>query len=200
MNVKCTVVFSLYLNTCLTRIKDLPDMHHPVFGLVQLLLKKIGYMLGVLNDTEIEEVLKNQIIGRIGCHADDTTYVVPTSYAYDGEKIYCHSFDGMKIDLMRKNPKICFEVDILQHMALWKSVIVWGRYHEITDKEERNEALQKLLQRQLPILPSVTTHLSSSWPFPPEDLTKIKGVVYSITPEKKTGRFEDDQNSPSFAG
>ena len=42
-------------------------------------------MLGKLNSIEIEEVLTHQIIGRIGCHSNDMSYVVPISYDYDGD-------------------------------------------------------------------------------------------------------------------
>ena len=64
-------------------------------------------MLRELNDTQIEDLLKSQLIGRIGCHSDGVTYVVPVNYVYDGINIYCHSAKGMKIDLMQKNPEVC---------------------------------------------------------------------------------------------
>ena len=50
-------------------------------------LRKNQSMFGTLNTEEIETLLHNQIIGRIGCQFDNTTYVVPISYAYDGEFI-----------------------------------------------------------------------------------------------------------------
>ena len=53
-------------------------------------------MFGTLNPIEIESVLHGQIIGRIGCHIDNTTYVVPISYAYDGEFIYALTNEGLK--------------------------------------------------------------------------------------------------------
>lgn len=81
-------------------------------------------MLGVLDNNELEVVLNNALIGRIGCHADDTTYVVPMSYAFDGEYIYGHANEGMKIRMMRKNPKVCFQVDDMRDMANWKSAIL----------------------------------------------------------------------------
>jgi nitroimidazol reductase NimA-like FMN-containing flavoprotein (pyridoxamine 5'-phosphate oxidase superfamily) len=42
-------------------------------------------MFGRLNSVEIEEVLTNQIIGRIACHTYDINYIVAISYAYKGE-------------------------------------------------------------------------------------------------------------------
>jgi len=68
-------------------------------------------MFGELSQNEIEDLLHQQVIGRIGCHADDTTYVVPISYAYDGQYVYGHTREGMKLNLMRKNRNICFEID-----------------------------------------------------------------------------------------
>ena len=69
-------------------------------------------MLGKLTLLQIEEVIKGQIVGRIGCHANGMTYVVPVSYAYDGDYIYVRTFEGLKLDMMRKNPKVCFEIEI----------------------------------------------------------------------------------------
>ena len=49
-------------------------------------------MLGKLNNVEFEELLTQQIIGRIACHANDMSYIVPISYAYDGECFYARTF------------------------------------------------------------------------------------------------------------
>src|ERR1700687_4768012 len=117
-------------------------------------------MIGKLNDTETEGILKCQVVGRIGCHADGLTYVVPVSYAYDGKDIYVHTFEGMKLKMMRKNPHVCFEADVLKDMANWQSVIAWGEYEELTEPDKRIKALQILLNRKLPLLSSITTHLS----------------------------------------
>ena len=158
-------------------------------------------MFGKLNADQIEEVLKNQVIGRIGCHADDITYIVPVSYAYDGEYIYGHTFEGMKVNMMRKNPKVCFQADKMKDrdMANWQSVIAWGEFEELKQPDERRLALQKLNDRKLPLISSETMHLSTQWPFLPEDAESIKGIVYRIRLKEKTGRFEKSNNSSFFA-
>jgi nitroimidazol reductase NimA-like FMN-containing flavoprotein (pyridoxamine 5'-phosphate oxidase superfamily) len=153
-------------------------------------------MFGKLSPAEIEEVLKRQFIGHIGCHVDDITYVVPISYAYDGVYIYGHTFEGMKVNMMRKNPKVCFQVDTMRNMANWKSVISWGEYEELKEKEERNHALQQLIDRTLPVITSKTVQLTPQWPFPSKDTESIKGIVYRIRLREKTGRFEN--NSETF--
>jgi len=79
-------------------------------------------MFGDLDPLEIDRILHNQILGRIGCHADHITYIVPISYAYDGEYIYAITREGMKINIMRQNPQVCFEVEQIPDMANWQSL------------------------------------------------------------------------------
>ncbi len=148
-------------------------------------------MMGKLAEPQIEEVLKKQIFGRIGCHADDTTYIVPISFAYDGRNIYCHSLQGKKIEMMRKNPNVCFEVDIMENMGNWESVICWGSFEEINDPEQRKHAVELLLHRHLPIVSSETVKLTQSWPFYKDgEEGEVDGVIFRILLREKTGRYE----------
>jgi nitroimidazol reductase NimA-like FMN-containing flavoprotein (pyridoxamine 5'-phosphate oxidase superfamily) len=154
-------------------------------------------MFGILNQGEIEEVLHTQIVGRIGCHADGVTYIVPISYAYDGENIFAHTLEGMKLNMMRKNPDVCFEVDTMQNIASWRSVISWGRFEELIHPKERRNALEKLHERVLPMAASATARLSSEYPYISKDVNQIEGVVFRIQLHKKTGKFENN-SVPSF--
>ena len=139
---------------------------------------------------EIEDVLNQQLIGRLGCYADGKIYVVPVSYAYDGEFIYAIGRDGMKMRMMRKNPEVCLQVDTLGNTASWESVILWGRFEELKDGKERNEALHKLMNRIVPAYSSELMHISPHWPFPSDQPEEIKGIVYRIRISEKSGRFE----------
>ncbi len=148
-------------------------------------------MFGELKDAEIKEMLGRYFIGRIGCHANGRTYVVPISYAFDGQYIYIHTQEGMKLNMMRENPQVCFELDAMEDKLIWKSVIIWGSFQEITDPVERSNALKKLLDRVYPFIISKKMKLGTHWPFPPDDLNNIKGVVFRIRIEEMTGRFEE---------
>ena len=87
-------------------------------------------MIGILDSKEIDNLLRSQIMGRIACSWEGNTYVVPISYAYDGEFIYCHTEEGKKMNMMRHNSKVCFEVDDLKNMANWRSVVIEGVFEE----------------------------------------------------------------------
>jgi len=151
---------------------------------------KTTTMFGNLGEDAIETILRRQIIGHIGCHANDTTYVVPISYAYEDGYIYAHSEEGMKINMMRQNPKVCFEVYRMENMGNWQCVVGWGNYDEITNATEREAALKVLIKRDLPVITSKTVQLTEEWPFLPEDLNTIPGIVFRIKLTMKTGRYE----------
>ncbi len=150
-------------------------------------------MIGKLNEQQIEEVLKTQVLGRIACHANDVTYIVPIVYAYDENSIIARSNDGLKIDIMRKNPKVCFEVEDIKDLANWKTVILWGDFVEITEAEDRTNAIDKLLHRHLPMVTGEMARFTPNWPFKPDNLNEIEGIIYKIDITKRTGRFENYQ-------
>lgn len=85
-----------------------------------------------LSSTEIDAFLHEQVVGRVGCHFDGKTYVVPVIYAWDGSYAYVYSTEGQKISMMRANPSVCFEVDEYLTGGGWRSVIIQGAYEELT--------------------------------------------------------------------
>ncbi|HPH47800.1 MAG TPA: pyridoxamine 5'-phosphate oxidase family protein, partial [Chryseolinea sp.] len=92
-------------------------------------------MIGTLNKLQIDFLLRSELLGRIGCSADGITYVIPITYVYDGKYILAHTREGTKIEMMRKNANVCFEVDRIQDMANWQSVIIQGKYEELSGKK-----------------------------------------------------------------
>lgn len=84
-----------------------------------------------MQPSEIDQFLRSQVVGRVGCHVGGTTYVVPVIYAWDGECAYVYSVEGQKVRMMRENPKVCFEVDEYMAGGGWRSVIIQGSYEEL---------------------------------------------------------------------
>jgi len=87
-----------------------------------------------LTRAECEAFLGDELVGRIGCHAEGRTYVVPVIYAYDGDAFHVASRDGRKVRMMRANPEVCFEVDRYERGS-WRSVIAEGRFEELAGAE-----------------------------------------------------------------
>jgi nitroimidazol reductase NimA-like FMN-containing flavoprotein (pyridoxamine 5'-phosphate oxidase superfamily) len=146
--------------------------------------------MGELTTDEIENLLHTTVLGRIGCSDGQLIYVVPISFVYDGTYVYCHTHEGLKTKMLRKNPGLCFEVELLKDLANWQTVITHGIFEELTDAALRLDALQKLNARKLPVITSQTTRLTTEWPFASEALGQLEGVTFRIRLHSKTGRFE----------
>ena len=132
----------------------------------------------VLPPNQIEALLEHSVIGRICCCAHGATgdgrpYVVPIAYGYDGENICAHSGPGRKIDFMRAEPRVTFEVDEGMAPDRWRSVIVEAEFEEITEPAQRETALRTLYPA----------------PDPMPDLG-AQTVVFRLAITAKTGRYE----------
>ncbi|GAA0892897.1 pyridoxamine 5'-phosphate oxidase family protein [Fulvivirga kasyanovii] len=147
-------------------------------------------MLGNLTDKQVDYVLYSQVIGRIGCYADGEIFVVPVTYAFDGQYIYAHSKEGKKIEMMRANSQVCFEVEDMDNLANWRCAIIWGTYEELKDQQSQKEALQVLNDRIMPLLTSETARAHRQTMIPQVVEKEKKPIIYRIKVEKKTGRFE----------
>lgn len=148
-------------------------------------------MLGELNEEQIEDLLMSLPVGRIGCHADGVTYIVPINYVYDGTSVYAHSAKGMKIDMMRKNPEVCFQADAIDNLTNWESVICWGKFQEITDMQEKQDTMQKLIDRVMPLMRGNMAQPSHGFTSNASDVGGVvELILYKIVLTKKTGRFE----------
>jgi len=152
---------------------------------------KFKAMLGELSDVQIENLLKQQVIGRIACQENGVPYIIPINYFYDGKHIFCHSSMGKKIEIMRKHPNVCFEVDDIKSVFNWQSVIAVGKFEEITDMDEKERAMQGLIHRIMPFADKPKDHPSHAIAENENDIaTKVELIIFKIDLVKKTGRFE----------
>jgi nitroimidazol reductase NimA-like FMN-containing flavoprotein (pyridoxamine 5'-phosphate oxidase superfamily) len=135
-------------------------------------------LIRVLPPEGIEALLRTAVVGRIACCAhgavgDGRPYLVPLAYGYDGEAVYAHSGPGRKLDLMRAEPRVTFEVDQADAPDRWRSVIAEGTFEEIDDPAERTLALRVIYP-------------------PPAEIPDLgsQTVVFRIRLTARTGRFE----------
>ena len=147
-------------------------------------------MLGKLNDTQINNVLCSQVVGRLACTDGKQPYIVPVTYTYDGEYIYGQTNEGTKLEVLRTNPLVCFEVDMMIDMANWQSVIVFGKFEELKN-EEAIKAREILIGHVFPLMTSSTIHTHEHEVTEElDDSNWLKSVMYRIKIKNVTGRFE----------
>jgi hypothetical protein len=101
----------------------------------------------------IDSIIRRSQVCRIALCEGETPYIVPMCFGYDGASLFLHSAaEGRKIDILRKNPRICFEFDADCEVVAGekpcsfsmrsRSVIGSGRAVFLEAPEERQEALK----------------------------------------------------------
>ena len=136
---------------------------------------------------EIDQFLTCARIGRLGMVLQNGPYVVPMGFAYSDRKVFFHTCSkGLKMETLRKNPNICFEVDeALSDATMSKSVIIFGTAEIIEDKQRMIPYLQKLIDKyRVPL--GFDEYMSKPGRNREAELKAVR--ICLITPTKITGR------------
>lgn len=149
-------------------------------------------MNGELNEQQINNILTSQLIGRLACSDGKYPYIVPVTFSYDGNYIYAQSIEGKKLDVLRKNPNVCFEVDIANDISNWQSAVVYGQFEEL-EKEAAEEARTILFDKAMPLMTKSMIHQhehdeGQGHELP--DKNRVKPIMFRIKINEKSGRFQ----------
>ncbi len=97
------------------------------------------------------DLLARAQLGRLACAHEGQPCIAPIYYAYDDNYLYSFSTLGQKITWMRANPLVCVEVDELVSPQDWATVVVLGKYEELSDTSQYDGYRKRaydLLQRR----------------------------------------------------
>lgn len=136
---------------------------------------------------EIDELIRGSTVCRLGLADGGTPYVVPMCFGYDGTNLFFHSARaGMKIDILKKNDRICFEFDEYGEIEKadkpcdfgisYKSVIGFGRATLLQDEDEKRKALDAIMAQYTDV----------EFDYPPPMLKAV--AVFRIDIESITGK------------
>lgn len=106
----------------------------------------------------IDSVMKEAEICRIALCEDNEPYIVPMNFGYNNGYLYVHSAkEGKKLDILRRNNKVCFEVDIKTEIVRNEKICDWGmKYYSVIGKgevtflldiEKKIQALNKIVEK-----------------------------------------------------
>jgi nitroimidazol reductase NimA-like FMN-containing flavoprotein (pyridoxamine 5'-phosphate oxidase superfamily) len=148
--------------------------------------------------SECRRALERAHFGRLACARDNEPYIMPMNFSADGQYLYLYGFTtlGQKVEWMRTNPRVCFEIDSVVTHDQWMSVIVTGSYEELPDTPEFEAARQRAhahLQKR--VLWWEPAYISQVHRDQPHSLTPI---FFRIKIEKITGHRanSDDNETP----
>jgi nitroimidazol reductase NimA-like FMN-containing flavoprotein (pyridoxamine 5'-phosphate oxidase superfamily) len=104
-----------------------------------------------MDRTECIALIRSSSLARLACENNGQPYVVPITYAADGNYLYSFSLHGQKLLWMRANPNVCVQIDQFGESREWRSVVIFGRYEELPDavggKVQRERAWSLLSRR-----------------------------------------------------
>ena len=104
----------------------------------------------------IEEILRRATVCRLAVCDGNVPYVVPLSFGYRDNRLYFHSApEGRKMETIKANPHVCFEVDIDHEIVpgeipcgwtVWyRSVVGFGKARLLEDVAQKKRALDIIL-------------------------------------------------------
>ena len=117
----------------------------------------------VTDPDQILHILDTAKVLHLGMAVDNEPYVVPMSYGYTMEEgklvIYLHSAtQGKKLDMLRKNPNVFFEIDCdlmpfegrvpCQYGLVYSSIMGRGNARILENVEEKKHAMSVLMKTQ----------------------------------------------------
>jgi nitroimidazol reductase NimA-like FMN-containing flavoprotein (pyridoxamine 5'-phosphate oxidase superfamily) len=106
----------------------------------------------ISDESGIKAIIKQSNVCRLGMVNGSKPYIVPLCFGYQDNTLYFHgALEGRKIDLLRKNPNVCFEFDLgaetiesenaCDWSAKYQSVIGFGKAVFIESVDEKRKAL-----------------------------------------------------------
>jgi len=119
--------------------------------------------LQITDEVQIQSILNTAKVLHLGLAVEDEPYVVPMNYGYtmeDGKLVlYLHSaLRGKKLDMMRTNPRVFFEMDCdlvpfegekpCQYGLAYSSIMGRGTAQIVEDVEEKIKAMSALMKTQ----------------------------------------------------
>jgi hypothetical protein len=111
----------------------------------------------ITEQKELDEIIKQAQVCRLAVSYEAMAYIIPMSFGYAERVLYFHSAqEGLKILILRENPKASFEVEIDTQVVpsergcdwtmRYQSVIGFGEVEFIEEPESKRKAMRIILE------------------------------------------------------
>jgi nitroimidazol reductase NimA-like FMN-containing flavoprotein (pyridoxamine 5'-phosphate oxidase superfamily) len=116
---------------------------------------------GAYDRGTIDSILDEALICHLGFVVDGRPFVIPTIHARDGDILYVHGSPGSRmLRAAKEGVDVCVTVTLLDGLVLarsvynhsmnYRSVVVLGRAHEVTDPDEKLRAMRRVVEHVVP--------------------------------------------------
>ena len=85
----------------------------------------------IIDRDSIDNIISRCRVCRLGMCDNGQPYIVPLSFGYDGRFLYFHAApEGRKVDILKRNKRVCFEFDILGEVISSSQACNWSMNYE----------------------------------------------------------------------
>ncbi|GAK58680.1 pyridoxamine 5'-phosphate oxidase-related FMN-binding [Candidatus Vecturithrix granuli] len=142
----------------------------------------------IKNMTAIEAIIKRAQVCRLACVDDGKPYIVPLCFGYEAGTLYFHAAQaGRKLDILRKNPQVCFEFDIDQELVRGQNACDWGmNYRSIIGFG--TASLLETPEAKKAALDCIMQHYDAPGPYEYSDASLARTLVIKVDIEQMTGK------------
>lgn len=138
----------------------------------------------------IESIIRKASVCRLAMCDEGVPYIVPLGFGYEDKKLFFHTGNkGKKLDILRNNNRVCFEIDVdvepLRHdepcnwEMRYKSVIGLGRAYFVHSPEEKKRALDTIMRQ----------YTEGSFIYPEEKVASA--LIIKVEIESMTGKIHE---------
>ncbi len=101
-----------------------------------------------MNRKEIDDLIGEQFLCRIAFRGKDSSYIAPFQYVFMNRRLYFHFTNyGNKMALFKEGYPVCVEIEKYSpDLSEYAFVILTGTLKIVTEKEERQRAIEKMAE------------------------------------------------------
>jgi len=141
----------------------------------------------ITDPTEHEAIIAKAKVCRLAMVDGNSPYIVPLSFGYEKNTLYFHgALKGKKIDLIRKNPNICFEFDHLIETVASEKACSWSVKFQSIIGFGTASLLEKTEEKQRALAIIMAQYSDKQYTFPEKMLNAT--AVIKVTIESLTGK------------
>jgi len=132
-----------------------------------------------LSHQECQDILRAHNYGRLAFTFHDRVDLEPIHYVYDDPWIVVRTGEGTKLTVLTHHPWVAFEVDEVDEMFSWRSVVVKGTVYMLNGERPDDPGHQQAIAAYRRLLPAA---------FTAEDPLPGKHVLFRMHVDEYHGR------------
>jgi nitroimidazol reductase NimA-like FMN-containing flavoprotein (pyridoxamine 5'-phosphate oxidase superfamily) len=134
-----------------------------------------------LPPAEALQLLTSHRVGRLAFTFRDRVDIEPISYLYSDGWVYARTSPGTKLEVVRHNPWVAFEIDDVESRYDWRSVVIHGTIYFLDGSGGDRE--RETYETALKLMRTVDAELLTS-----DDPTPHRSTLFRIHADRIIGR------------